>query len=319
MGNSKSSAGSPSVRYDKILGEIAQGVETAQTDRSRRRKSLRRLEKEGEPQPRRVAMYYARTDRALSHDDILPLTSLLKHIGKTDSLDLVVHSPGGDGTAAEKMLDLCRKYCTGRLRVVVPLYAKSAATLLALGADEIIMGETSELGPIDAQVFIVQDNQPQMVSADHFLRARDEAIKALASADAAQAQAAQIQLALLSPAFLQHCEDQLRFAKDCAGKQLRLHMFAEESKQDLALWLQRIDRIVANLTASSRHLSHGRMITAEDIKADTDLQHLRVRALPNTDPYWLALEDLLLRTDVVVRSSQVGKILFADGFELTAG
>ncbi|MEK7855542.1 MAG: hypothetical protein AAB288_05590, partial [Acidobacteriota bacterium] len=80
MGNAKSSGSKPAVRYDKILGEIAHGVESAQADRARRTKSLRKLEKEGAPQPRRVAMYYARTDRALSDDDILPFASLLKHI-----------------------------------------------------------------------------------------------------------------------------------------------------------------------------------------------------------------------------------------------
>lgn len=311
-------ASNPPVRYDKILGEISHGVESAQADKVRRRKSLKRLEKEGEPQPRRVAMYHARTDRALSHDDILPFSSLLKHLGKTENLDLVIHSPGGDGTAAEKMLDLCRKFCSGKLRLVVPLYAKSAATLLALGADEILMGETSELGPIDAQVYLIQDNQPQMVSADHFLRARSQAIKDLGSENLAEVQAAQIQLALLSPAFLQHCEDLLKFARDCAAKQLRSHMFASEFASDPSVWDQRIGKIVDNLTASSRHLSHGRMITAEDVKGDADLQYLKVKALANDDAYWLALDDLLLRTDVVIRSNQVGKILFADGFELSA-
>ncbi len=304
----------PSVRYDRILGQINQGVGDAQADLRRRTSSLKKLEREGEPQPRRVAMFYSRLDRELTHDDILPFTSLLKHIGKTENLDLVIHSPGGDGTAAEKMLDLCRKYCTGKLRVVVPLYAKSAATLVALGADEIIMGETSELGPIDAQVLVVQDNQPQVVSADHFLRAKQQAIKGLGSGRPEEVQSAQIQLALLSPAFLQQCEDMLKLAKDFAGKQLRTHMFARECADDPGTWEGRIQQIVDNLTASSRHLSHGRMITAEDMQADTDLRHLKVKLLPNDDPYWLALDDLLVRTDVVVRSQQMGKVLFAGVF-----
>ena len=44
------------------------------------------------------------------------------------------------------------KVGTGTLRVIVPDYAKSAGTLIALGADRIVMGETSELGPIDPQI-----------------------------------------------------------------------------------------------------------------------------------------------------------------------
>jgi ClpP class serine protease len=53
------------------------------------------------------------------------------------------------------MVDMCRTHLAGtdqKLRVIVPNIAKSAATLFALGADEILMGYLSELGPIDPQV-----------------------------------------------------------------------------------------------------------------------------------------------------------------------
>ena len=76
-----------------------------------------------------------------------------------------------------------------------------------LGADEIIMGETSELGPIDAQLSIIQDGAEQQVSADHFLRAESEAVKTLASGSPEAAEAARIHLANMSPAFLQYCRD----------------------------------------------------------------------------------------------------------------
>lgn len=261
-------------------------------------------------------MYYSRQDRTISLDDVLPFLNMLKSIGAAGDLDLIVQSPGGDGMAAEKLLDLCRKHCAGRLRVVVPLYAKSAATLLALGADEIVMGESSELGPIDAQVFIIQDNQVQQVSADHFLRARNEATNDLASDQPERILAAQIQLALLSPAFLQHCEDLMAFSKDFAGKQLRTHMFRTEHAADASTWDERIRGIITNLTSSSKHLLHGRMITAQDIQRDDDLKHLKVIELDSNDPYWTALNELLLRTEIVLLSNKIGKILFARDFQL---
>lgn len=52
--------------------------------------------------------------------------------------------------ALERFLDL-RHRCH-KLRAVIPDYAKSAGTMLALGADEIVMAPTSELGPLDAQI-----------------------------------------------------------------------------------------------------------------------------------------------------------------------
>ena len=41
---------------------------------------------------------------------------------------------------------------TGTLRVIVPDYAKSDSTLLALTADTVVMSDSSELGPIDPQI-----------------------------------------------------------------------------------------------------------------------------------------------------------------------
>lgn len=67
-------------------------------------------------------------------------------------VDLWLHSPGGDAHAAYKIMLLLRNVAR-TLRVVVPDYAKSAATLMALGADELVMGPAAELGPLDAQIY----------------------------------------------------------------------------------------------------------------------------------------------------------------------
>lgn len=66
-------------------------------------------------------------------------------------IDVWLESPGGLADSAYKLAVLLRAY-SSRLRVVVPDYAKSAATLLAIAADEIYMAPAAELGPLDAQV-----------------------------------------------------------------------------------------------------------------------------------------------------------------------
>ncbi len=66
-------------------------------------------------------------------------------------IDVWLESPGGDAHAAYKLALVLRAHCSV-LRVVVPDYAKSAATLLSLAADEIYMGPGAELGPLDAQI-----------------------------------------------------------------------------------------------------------------------------------------------------------------------
>lgn len=65
---------------------------------------------------------------------------------------LILNSGGGEISAAYLIAKLCREYSDGRFVVAVPRRAKSAATLICCGADEIHMGSLSELGPIDPQI-----------------------------------------------------------------------------------------------------------------------------------------------------------------------
>lgn len=65
---------------------------------------------------------------------------------------LLLYSTGGEIGSAYLISKLCREYSNGKFVVVVPRQAKSAATLICCGADEIHMGSLSELGPIDPQI-----------------------------------------------------------------------------------------------------------------------------------------------------------------------
>jgi len=67
---------------------------------------------------------------------------------KIDRLDLFLHSPGGFLDSAYKITRICKEY-SKEFNVIVPLAAKSAATVICLGANEIIMTVFAELGPID--------------------------------------------------------------------------------------------------------------------------------------------------------------------------
>ena len=66
-------------------------------------------------------------------------------------LDLWLDSPGGSARDAYKIALIFRSLAD-HIRVVIPDYAKSAATLLSLVADEIFMAPSAELGPLDAQM-----------------------------------------------------------------------------------------------------------------------------------------------------------------------
>ena len=94
--------------------------------------------------------------------DIIPIISKqLRAIGKTENIDLFLYSSGGDTMVPWRLVSMIREYCD-KFSVLIPYKAHSAATMISLGADEIVMSDLSELSPIDpstANVFNPQDPQ----------------------------------------------------------------------------------------------------------------------------------------------------------------
>lgn len=92
-------------------------------------------------------------------------------------IDLLVVSNGGDPTVAFRIITILRER-TGHIAVLIPQAAYSAATLLALGADEIVMHPNGNLGPVDPQIHIHTGEGSSRFAAEDvsaFLRfARDE-------------------------------------------------------------------------------------------------------------------------------------------------
>jgi hypothetical protein len=68
-----------------------------------------------------------------------------------DKLEILLHSGGGHAEYAYQLSKLFRRYCK-QLNIIVPYFAKSAATLMCLAADVVYMGERAELGPLDVQI-----------------------------------------------------------------------------------------------------------------------------------------------------------------------
>jgi ATP-dependent protease ClpP protease subunit len=89
----------------------------------------------------------------LNDPDAVMLEEVLQNVdldGK--ELVLILNCHGGDALAAERMINICRSYNTSGYTVIIPKQAKSAATMVCLGARKLLMSATSELGPIDPQI-----------------------------------------------------------------------------------------------------------------------------------------------------------------------
>jgi hypothetical protein len=124
----------------------------------------------GEP----VLTYWNSTKGSICQNDAVGLYALLRNSGKLDRLSLFLKSDGGSGQAALRMVNLLRRY-VNHLTVLAPLECQSAATMLALGADRILMGPLAHLSAVDTSLThdlspIDRDKDRVSVSNDELLR-----------------------------------------------------------------------------------------------------------------------------------------------------
>lgn len=87
------------------------------------------------------------------------------HPPNDKGVGLIIHSPGGDSGAAYRLAKFLRKRF-GSFTALIPDSAKSAATLLSLGASKIYLGPNAELGPLDVQVYDPAERESRFSALD---------------------------------------------------------------------------------------------------------------------------------------------------------
>lgn len=204
---------------------------------------------------------------SIGYEDLLPINDQLANLSGT-ALDLILETPGGSGEIAEDIVRLLHgKYA--ELGVIIPGSAKSAGTIMAMAADEILMEPASALGPIDAQIFW----QGKMFSADALLKGMEK-IKQEVEESGSLNKAYIPILQGISPGELQNAKNALKFAETLVTKWLAQYKFknwhehsstgqpvTEEEKRARAL------EIALQLCDHGRWLTHGRSIRLEDFEA----------------------------------------------------
>jgi len=89
--------------------------------------------------------------RYIDIDDSEEVLRAIRNAPKDVPIDLVLHTPGGLALAATQIA-LALKRHPAKTTVIIPHYAMSGGTLIALAADEIIMDQNAALGPVDPQL-----------------------------------------------------------------------------------------------------------------------------------------------------------------------
>lgn len=117
---------------------------------------IKALEKERQSK----VLVYVTGDRApagaqIGDDAMRPLHSVLRQQGSAKKLDLFIYTRGGAIDVPWRIVTALRQYSSS-WNILVPFRANSAGTLIALGADQIVMGPQAELGPIDPSITVMR-------------------------------------------------------------------------------------------------------------------------------------------------------------------
>lgn len=211
---------------------------------------------------------------AVRRDDVLFLNDLLHNIKRGEPIDLLLHTPGGDMDAAEKLVMMLNEAAgAAPLRIIVPDFAKSAGTLMALGADSIVMSDSSELGPIDPQV--VNEDRSGVIhvtAIQNYLDAFTECSAAV-NRDPADAASRQM-LEKFDPARIHQYRAAMARARSLAERLLKMRMF----KDGTGTW----SAISGELMNTKKYQSHSQMIGFAEARG----LGLRVDYLSPDCPEW---------------------------------
>jgi ATP-dependent protease ClpP protease subunit len=170
-----------------------------------------------------------------------------------DSLDVLLHSPGGSAEAVEQIVSLLRARFK-ELRFIVPHTATSAATLMVLAGNTVLMDDRSTLGPIDPQIVIPIPNGQIRIPAHSYVQGFERAKEAIEQ----QPEIAPAYLPLLNKYemyLLEVCNNALTLSRSLAEDWLRTYMLkSTPDMKDLA------SQIAEELSDHTRFLSHQRPI-----------------------------------------------------------
>jgi hypothetical protein len=121
-----------------------------------------------------VVTYWNNPRGSVCANDVIALYEVLERLGSHDTIYLFIKSDGGSGQVSLRMVNLLRQHCR-ELVALVPLECASAATMITLGANRILMGPTAFLTAVDTSLNhalspVDRDNDRVSVSLDELTR-----------------------------------------------------------------------------------------------------------------------------------------------------
>lgn len=185
----------------------------------------------------------------------------VKGVDTSKGLDLILHSPGGSPEAAEQIVNYLRQKFND-IRVIVPMMAMSAATMMACAANRVILARHSTLGPTDPQMNIRTNTGELRMMPVHALKADfHSAEEAAAQGDGKYAAWAPI-TGQYPPGLLTLCDSSLALTKELVETWLADYMFNGEKDANT-----KATKLASYLAKSSHH-THGRPLMRDQLRAE---------------------------------------------------
>lgn len=203
---------------------------------------------------RNTIAYYTVNKGMICDEHVHEIVEVVDGMDPAKGLDLIIHTGGGLLTAAEAIMKYLRKAFGSNIRVIVPAYAFSSGTLMAMCAKEILLGRGACLGPIDAQVLAGKDHK-SVFSLYREMRAAKEEM----AANPASVPYWQARLTKYPAGIFNEVMDCIRHSAEVATTGLTEVMFSDGSVD-----ANGIKKIVAAFNATN--LSHGRHIDFDQCK-----------------------------------------------------
>ncbi len=217
---------------------------------------------------------------------------------------LMLNSPGGDPNASEKLLIMCRERFTDGFFVIVPNYAKSAATMLALGSDKIFMGYLAELGPVDPQLQVSSLPGPSL-PARSFIDGLEN-IRKRVKEDGDPVQMYFPMLSQIRPEIIAICQSAIEDSRSFAEKWLKKYMLKDNPKQ--------AEQVAEWLSTGKKYRSHGKVIGFQEAK---DVLKLNVREIDKESELWEHIWELYVRSIQQLQISHGAKLFESERVSLT--
>lgn len=241
----------------------------------------------------------------LSQEDADMIEEVLCNADNSQGVSLILDAPGGDGLAAERIIQICRKYSKGDFETIVPARAKSAATMVCLGSDRILMSPTSELGPIDPQIPMRFGDNWQWIAAHYVIKTYDDLMKSAVGLKSGHIEPYLQQLSQFNSTYIETLRAATRLSENIAVTCLKKGMMNGLSEAG-------IKKKIRPFTDPEVTLSHGRALSVDQLE-DCGL---KILDLDLHGELWKNIRDLYVRSKFVVDGGETGRKLL-DTLELS--